>query len=168
MSMGSVSLLIATFKSKRRWYPKQIESGSNMEAVLDLIESYSFQKWGAIKPHVISEFGGIAGSTYSDINNVQSIRSQNAMLFGLLQRQDVTELTIPFTTGKSTWHITEANNYKPYKAVLFKPVPFGVPLDQVTRWEYTEIAYASNELDKLTRAPLNTSFASVAEPIRCL
>jgi hypothetical protein len=116
-------------------------SGSNMEAVLDLIESYSFQKWGAIKPHVISEFGGIAGSTYSDINNVQSIRSQNAMLFGLLERQDVTELTIPFTTGKSTWHITEANNYLPYKAVLFKPVPFGVPLDQVTSWEYTDRIY---------------------------
>ena len=113
-------------------------SGSNMEAVLDLIESYSFQKWGIIKPHVISEFGGIVGSTYSDIDNVQSIRSQNAMLFGLFERQDVTELTIPFTTGKSTWHITEANNYLPYKAVLYKPVPFGVHLDQVTSWEYTD------------------------------
>ena len=116
-------------------------SGSNMEAVLDLIESYSFHKWGAIKPHVISEFGGIVGSSYSDISNVQSIRSQNAMLFGLLERQNITELTIPFTTGKSTWHITEANNYLPYKAVLFKPVPFGVPLDQVTSWEYTDRIY---------------------------
>lgn len=116
-------------------------SGSNMEAVLDLIESYSFQKWGIIKPHVISEFGGIFGSNYSDISNVQSIRSQNAILFGLLERQDVTELTIPFTTGKSTWHITEANNYLPYKAVLFKPVPIGVPLDQVTSWEYTDRIY---------------------------
>jgi hypothetical protein len=116
-------------------------SGSNMEAILDLIESYSYQKWGTVKPHVISEFGGIVGSTYSDISNVQSIRSQNSMLFGLLERQDVTELTIPFTTGKSTWHITEANNYLPYKAVLFKPVPFGVPLDQVTSWEYTDRIY---------------------------
>ena len=116
-------------------------SGSNMEAVLDLIESYSFQKLGIIKPHVISEFGGIVGSSYSDISNVQSIRSQNAMLFGLLERQDITELTIPFTTGKSTWHITAANNYLPYKAVLFKPVPFGVPLDQVTSWEYTDRIY---------------------------
>ena len=116
-------------------------SGSNMEAVLDLIESYSFQKWGIIKPHVISEFGGIVGSSYSDISNVQSIRSQNAMLFGLLERQDITELTIPFTTGKSTWHITAANNYLPYKAVLFKPVPLGVPLDQVTSWEYTDRIY---------------------------
>ena len=116
-------------------------SGSNMEAILDLIESYSYQKWGTVKPHVISEFGGIVGSTYSDISNVQSIRSQNSMLFGLFERQDITELTIPFTTGKSTWHITAANNYLPYKAVLFKPVPFGVPLDQVTSWEYTDRIY---------------------------
>ena len=113
-------------------------SGSNMEAILDLIESYSYEKWGTVKPHVISEFGGIVGNTYSDINNVQSIRSQNAMLFGLFERQDITELTIPFTTGKSTWHITAANNYLPYKAVLYKPVPFGVPLDQVTSWVYTD------------------------------
>lgn len=116
-------------------------SGSNMEAVLDLIESYSFHKWGIIKSHVISEFGGIVGNTYSDINNVQSIRSQNSLLFGLFERQDITELTIPFTTGKSTWHITEANNYLPYKAVLYKPVPMGVPLDQVTSWEYTDRIY---------------------------
>jgi hypothetical protein len=72
---------------------------------------------------------------------VQSIRSQNAMLFALFERQDVTELTIPFTTGKSTWHITAANNYLPYKAVLYKPIPFGVPLDQVTSWEYTDRIY---------------------------
>ena len=116
-------------------------SGCNMEAVLDLIESYSYEKWGAVKPHVISEFGGIVGSTYSNISNIQSIRSQNAMLFGLFERQDITELVIPFTTGKSTWHITEANNNLPYKAVLFKPIPFGVPKDQITSWEYTDRIY---------------------------
>ena len=34
-------------------------SGSNMEAILDLIETYSYVKWGIIKPHAITEFGGI-------------------------------------------------------------------------------------------------------------
>lgn len=121
-------------------------SGSNLEAVLDLIESYSFEKWNIVKPHIISEFGGIVGSDYTDettfdINNAQSIRSQNAMLFSLLERQSHTELSIPFTTGKSTWHITAANNYMPYKAVLFKPVPFGVPLENVTSWAYTDRIY---------------------------
>ncbi len=116
-------------------------SGSNLEAVLDLIESYSFSKWGSVKPHVISEFGGIGAGAFSTIDNVQSIRSQNAMLFGLMERQDIIDLAIPFTTGKSTWHINQANNYLPYKAVLYKPVPFGVPLEQVTSWEYTDRIY---------------------------
>ena len=33
-------------------------SGSNSEAIMDLIETYSFAKWGAIKPHVVTEYGG--------------------------------------------------------------------------------------------------------------
>ena len=112
-------------------------SGSNMEAILDLIETYSYDKWGIIKPHGITEFGGIVDGDYSDINNIQSIRSQNSILFGLLERTDRMEIAIPFTTGKSTWHITQANNYLPYKAVLYKPIPFGVHFDQITGWEYT-------------------------------
>lgn len=112
-------------------------SGSNMEAILDLIETYSYVKWGIIKPHAITEFGGIVNGEYNDIMNVQSIRSQNSILFGLLERTDRVEIAIPFTTGKATWHITEENNYMPYKAVLYKPIPIGVPLDQVTGWEYT-------------------------------
>lgn len=112
-------------------------SGSNMEAILDLIETYSYVKWGIIKPHAITEFGGIENGEYNDIMNVQSIRSQNSILFGLLERTDRMEIAIPFTSGKATWHITEENNYMPYKAVLYKPIPIGVPLDQVTGWEYT-------------------------------
>jgi len=112
-------------------------SGSNMEAILDLIESYSYVKWGVIKPHAITEFGSIVNGEYNDIINIQSIRSQNSILFGLLERTDRVEIAIPFTTGKATWHITEENNYMPYKAVLYKPIPIGVPLDQVTGWEYT-------------------------------
>ena len=112
-------------------------SGSNMEAILDLIETYSYVKWGIIKPHAITEFGGIENGEYNDIMNVQSIRSQNSILFGLLERTDRMEIAVPFTTGKSKWHITEENNYMPYKAVLYKPIPIGVPLEQVTDWEYT-------------------------------
>jgi len=112
-------------------------SGSNMEAILDLIETYSYVKWGIIKPHAITEFGGVENGEYNDIMNVQSIRSQNSILFGLLERTDRVEIAIPFTTGKSKWHITEENNYMPYKAVLYKPIPIGVPLEQVTDWEYT-------------------------------
>ena len=116
-------------------------SGSNIEAILDMIETYSYIKWGMIKPHAITEFGGITNIEFDDLTNVQSLRSQNSMLFGLLERTDRIEIAIPFTTGKSTWHITEQNNYVPYKAVLYKPIPFGVPLDQVTGWEFTNRIY---------------------------
>ena len=117
-------------------------SGSNVEAIMDLIETYSHNKWGTIKAHAISEFGGVESSTvYSDLKNIQSIRSQNAMLFSLLDRENRMEISIPFTTGKSTWHLTQENNYLPYKAVLYKPIPLGVPLDQVTDWEYTDRIY---------------------------
>ena len=86
---------------------------------MDMIESYSFNRWGYVKPHAITEYGGIEKNEFSLIRNMQSIRSQNAMIFGLLDRQDRLEISIPFTTDNATWHITE-NNYMPYKAVLWR------------------------------------------------
>jgi hypothetical protein len=113
-------------------------SGSNSEAVLDLIETYSFAKWGSIKPHAITEFGGTEagfGTNYSDIASSQSVASMNHILFNLLERQDRLSIAIPFTSGKSIWHITAANNYQPYGAVLFKPTNIGQP--NPTGWVYT-------------------------------
>jgi beta porphyranase A C-terminal/Porphyranase catalytic subdomain 1/Secretion system C-terminal sorting domain len=113
-------------------------SGSNSEAVLDLIETYSFAKWASIKPHAITEFGGIEqgfGTNYSDIASSQSVVSMNHILFNLLERQDKLSIAIPFTSGKSIWHITPANNYQPYLAVLWKPSNIGQP--NPTGWVYT-------------------------------
>jgi len=112
-------------------------SGSNNEAIMDLIETYSHQRWGFIKPHAITEYGGIEVSEFSLIRNMQSIRSQNAMIFGLLDREDRLEISIPFTTDNAKWHITKANNYLPYKAVLWRPENIGVPKNQITGWVYT-------------------------------
>jgi len=112
-------------------------SGSNNEAIMDLIETYSHQRWGFIKPHAITEYGGIEVSEFSLIRNMQSIRSQNAMIFGLLDREDRLEISIPFTTDNATWHITKANNYLPYKAVLWRAENMGVPKNQITGWVYT-------------------------------
>jgi hypothetical protein len=104
---------------------------------MDLIETYSHQRWGFIKPHAITEYGGIEVSEFSLIRNMQSIRSQNAMIFGLLNREDRLEISIPFTTDNAKWHITKANNYLPYKAVLWRPENMGVPKNQITGWLYT-------------------------------
>ena len=119
-------------------------SGSNSEAILDLIETYSFTKWGTIKPHAISEYGAIEsgyGDDYSDVANAQTLRSINHILFNLLDRENRMAISIPFITGKATWHITAANNYQPYGAVLWKPTVVGVPVTSSTVWEYTPRIY---------------------------
>jgi len=113
-------------------------SGSNSEAILDLIEAYSHIKWGTIRPHAITEYGGIErgyGSEYSDIASSQGIRSFNHMIFNLLERQNDLLISIPFVTDKSTWHLNAGNNYQPYGPVLFRPSNLGEPTPE--SWEYT-------------------------------
>ncbi|WP_010178319.1 hypothetical protein [Aquimarina agarilytica] len=102
-----------------------IRSGSNAEAILDLIEAYSFIKWKKIKPHAITEYGAIEegyAPEYSDAKSIQTVRSINHILFSLLDREDRMLISIPFITGKATWHINEKNNYEPYQAVLWRPL----------------------------------------------
>ena len=111
--------------------------GSNNEAIMDMIETYSVNRWGYVKPHAITEYGGIERNEFSLIRNMQSIRSQNAMIFGLFDREDRLEISIPFTTDEAKWHITKNNNYMPYKAVLWRPENMGVPKKDITGWVYT-------------------------------
>lgn len=113
-------------------------SGSNVLAIMDLIESYSYSNWGYIKPHAITEYGGIAVKEFTLIRNVQSIRSQNAMIFELFNREDRLEISIPFNVDDAKWHITKQNKYLPYKAVLWRPENLGVPKNEITGWVYTD------------------------------
>ncbi|AUP80577.1 T9SS type A sorting domain-containing protein [Flavivirga eckloniae] len=113
-------------------------SGSNSEAILDLIENYSFIKWGAIKPHAITEYGAIEkgyGPDYSEIASSQTMISINHILFNLLDRQDRLANSIPFMVGKATWHITAANNYQPYTPALWIPTNIGDPTP--AGWKYS-------------------------------
>lgn len=113
-------------------------SGSNSEAIMDLVNTYSYIKWGEVKPLAISEYGAIEkgyGDNYSDLASIQTVRSINHILFELLDRQDKMLISIPFITGKATWHLTAQNNYQPYGAVLWKPTNIGEPT--VAGWEYT-------------------------------
>ncbi|AWB66025.1 hypothetical protein C2869_06040 [Saccharobesus litoralis] len=116
-------------------------SGSNLEAILDLVETYSHYKWDAVKPLAISEYGGIEsgyGDTYSDLRSVQSLRSQNKMLMQLLNRQDRLLTSIPFNTGKSSWHYNAANNWNPYGAAILRPDPNSIINGQPTQFFWTK------------------------------
>ncbi|MGY6649817.1 T9SS type A sorting domain-containing protein [Wenyingzhuangia sp. IMCC45574] len=113
-------------------------SGSNSEAILDLIENYSYIKWNTIKPHAITEYGAIEkgyGDNFSLIASAQTLRSINHILFNLFEREDRLVNSIPFITGKATWHITAANNYQPYQATLWIPSNIGEP--NPTGWVYS-------------------------------
>lgn len=115
-------------------------SGSNLEAILDLMESYSYAKWNTVKPLAITEYGGIEkgyGDTYSDVKSVQSIRSINHMLFQLLDRQDRLLTSIPFITDKSPWFYSAGNNWEPYGAVILRPDKNSIVNGKPTRFIWT-------------------------------
>jgi hypothetical protein len=119
-------------------------SGSNSEAILDLIETYSYTKWGFVKPHAITEYGGIEqgyGEAYSDLRSAQSLRSINHLLFNLLEREDDMMVSIPFITDKSTWYLNAANNYEPYGPALWRPTgPNGTgPFEYTWRINFFEL-----------------------------
>ncbi|PWJ34981.1 T9SS type A sorting domain-containing protein [Sediminitomix flava] len=86
-------------------------SGSNSEAILDMIEAYSFIKLGEVKPLAITEYGrlvdnqpnwakGNGVSNYHPIENSQAVRSQIHMVMSFMERADHMVTTIPFSTGK--------------------------------------------------------------------
>ncbi|NLR93365.1 T9SS type A sorting domain-containing protein [Flammeovirga agarivorans] len=115
-----------------------IRSGSNSEAILDLIETYSYLKWGKVKPHAITEYGVIThgfDDDYTDLESVQSVKGINHMLFNLLDRENVIDISIPFITDKSKWHLNAGNNYQPYGAALFIPTNIGEA--EVKGWRYS-------------------------------
>lgn len=118
-------------------------SGSNSEAVLDMIDAYSYRKFGYPKPLVISEFGGIDNEyddeSYRPVPSVRTVSSFNHFLFNLMERQDNLLISIPFVSDKAEWHITAANNYTSYGAALFIP---DNPRDlEHTTWQLNDKKY---------------------------
>lgn len=86
-------------------------SGSNVEAVLDLIESYSAIKFHKVKPIAITEYGRLVSnqegwpeegiSNYDPIENSQALRSQMHMSMAFVERGADVEYAIPFTMAKT-------------------------------------------------------------------
>lgn len=116
-------------------------SGSNLESLLDMVETYSQFKWNTVKPITISEYGGIEegyGDTYTDLRSAQSVASQNKMLMQLLNRQDRLLTSIPFNTGKAAWHYNAANNWNPYGATVLRPDPNSIVNGEPTNFFWTK------------------------------
>jgi len=111
-------------------------SGSNAEAILDLIEAYSFEKLNTVKPIAITEYGRLVQdqpdyqntTNYEPIENSQAVRSQNHMVMNFMERANKMELSIPFTVGKP-----KNPSYKYSKASLWTAIS--------GKWELTPRKY---------------------------
>lgn len=123
--------------------------GSFNDAVLDMIDAYTYLQTAETKPFVIDEYGGIESGYTDDQFNIavgQAVRSQMSLLFQYLERPDRVEYSIPFTGDKSLWYINEENDYRPYGASLlidkqFAETGVGRPKEQITEWVYTDRVY---------------------------
>ena len=80
-------------------------SGSNLEATLDLLETYSYNNWNKITPFLISDYGlkvpSWEGKKYNAQRDTFIIESLNKILMTLLDKPDRIEKAIPYILGNS-------------------------------------------------------------------
>ncbi len=119
-------------------------SGSRVEALMDLIETYGAIKWGTPKPHAISEYGDVShgwplGDAYTPARSSAELNSYNHFLFSLIGRQDRLSIAVPFLTTKSPWFYQQpANDWQPFSADLWRPDPESIVDNKPTRFLETE------------------------------
>ncbi|WP_068473589.1 hypothetical protein [Saccharicrinis aurantiacus] len=81
--------------------------GSNMEAMLDIIEAYSMIKLGEVKPFIISEYGYYwqreTIEKYTKEFDWQNLRSFSTIMMQLMAKPDVMECTMPFMLLQGNW-----------------------------------------------------------------
>jgi len=105
-------------------------SGANSEAILDLIEAYSYKALGEVKPYAITEYGRLVpdqpnyqkNGNYVPLVNAQAVRSQMHLVMNFIERGDNLLLSTPFTIGKakpnatysksSLWLMKEDGSYE--------------------------------------------------------
>ncbi|MEM6641423.1 MAG: T9SS type A sorting domain-containing protein [Bacteroidota bacterium] len=85
--------------------PQVRRKGSNIEAIMDMVEHYSMLRLGTRKPVYITEFGYFLQEAvaYNKQSDWYQLRSYNSMLMQFLERQDVIFGTIPFMILKAEW-----------------------------------------------------------------
>ncbi|SDX90069.1 agarase [Lutibacter oricola] len=83
----------------------QYRAGSNVEAILDMVEHYEYLKLGEVKPFCISEYGCLntEGELYTKERDWHNLRSFSTMMMQLLERPDVIDQALPFIILKANW-----------------------------------------------------------------
>ncbi|MEM9252765.1 MAG: beta-agarase [Planctomycetota bacterium] len=84
-------------------------TGGNVVAIMDLIDAYSYIKWGVAKPQVITEYGRLIQNDHDKAwpdrlrRESALLGSFNGMLMMYLDHPDRLIKTVPFILGFATW-----------------------------------------------------------------
>lgn len=103
-------------------------TGSNTEAILDLIDSYSFLSYGVAKPQVFSEYGRIVQRKkgtkypYSPKRVGRLIRSLNGMNMMFMDHPDRLLKCVPFVLTIGSWTYEKYGEDEPWEYLLFRKV----------------------------------------------
>ncbi len=112
--------------------------GSNAEAILDMIEHYSYLKLGEPKPFSISEYGWLGrplNGPYNKARDWFNIRSFSSFMMQLMERPNRIASAIPFMLLKATWWPSPGDYGYSYRLLRQKKELEG---DTGDEWVYTE------------------------------
>ena len=116
--------------------------GSNMEAIMDMINHYSYLKLGEVRPWSISEYGwfcpGCDGG-YDQKEDWYQLRSYNAMMLQLMERQDQILNAIPFMILKALWAHPPGAEYNTYGPRLLREIGELPGEPAHAGWMYTDL-----------------------------
>ncbi|QDT70816.1 Beta-porphyranase A precursor [Planctomycetes bacterium MalM25] len=90
----------------------RVRTGSNSEAIMDLIDTYSAIQYGVAKPILITEFGGIPTASmdpapYDAGRSAGMLYSLVGQLMTFMDHPDCLEKVIPFLLGVAEWTYTK-------------------------------------------------------------
>ncbi|MFY0598838.1 MAG: T9SS type A sorting domain-containing protein [Cyclobacteriaceae bacterium] len=89
--------------------------GSNMEAIMDMVEHYSVLAHGERKPWYITEYGYLLNERvfYNKQSDWYQVRTFNSMMMQMMERQDILIGAIPFMILKAEWGRVDGVPYGP-------------------------------------------------------
>ncbi|UXP31886.1 T9SS type A sorting domain-containing protein [Reichenbachiella agarivorans] len=100
-------------------------SGSNIEAIMDMIGHYSYLRLGEVKPFSVSEYGWLCKNCeggYDPKEDWYNLRSFNTMMVQLMERPDQILNSIPFMLLKASWAKPADAEYNTYGPRLMREV----------------------------------------------
>lgn len=113
--------------------------GSNLEASLDMMEHYSFIKYGYAKPFVISEYGAVDHEGYhqpwSPFHDWLHLKAVNSMMLQFMERANLIDKTINYVMLKGSW-VTDPDPANVWGSRLFRYA--NEPESKTGDWVYTD------------------------------